>query len=71
MAEISEADQGLLARLLGRGEAGELGAKRIAELLDERHERMDREMRLRDKLYEAYVRLGYPQHEAFQMSELK
>ena len=32
--------------------------------------RMAREVetRLREKLYEAYVRLGYPQHEAFELS---
>lgn len=34
MAKVSDADMSLMARLLGRGEAGEKGAARMAELLD-------------------------------------
>lgn len=42
MAKVSDEDMALMGRLLGRGEAGEKGAARIAALLDEINRLKDR-----------------------------
>lgn len=50
MAKVSDDDMALMGRLLGRGEAGEKGAARIAALLDALNES---ESKLERALYEA------------------
>lgn len=50
MAKVSDEDMALMARLLGRGEAGEKGAARMALLLDTLNERDDEIGALRREL---------------------